>query len=249
MIFVDCFTKRVMTNLKLFLPQLNPRTLEMRILKEKVPNRVKLMMKLQKKKRAQKMIKSEQARKKVKDAQLGHYQIRIKELEAKLLEGGGLGATSTLKTPPVGPAQKPGVPLQRPGAPVQRPGVPAQKPGVPKPGVPAQKPGVPAPLVQTQTPVNKPQQPAAQNKVPNRPNLPTRGGGPGRVLGGRGGAPTNAATHQGTGGGVSIMGAAKRPREEGEGETQTIDNSLAKRLKPAEDKPSPPAGRRPAPKQ
>ena len=39
--------------------------------------------------------------------------------------------------------------------------------------------------------------------------------------------------------GVSIMGAAKRPREEGEVEVPPTGNSLAKRLKPAETKPVP----------
>lgn len=168
----------------------------------------------------------QQAKGRLKDAQLLRTQTKVKELEAKILELQGPGGASTSKTVSTTPAQKP-TPTQPPP---QKP-APAQTPG--------QKP-TPA--------VNKPQQTAAQNRVPNRPAPATRGGGPGRVLGGRGGAPTIAPTPQSTGGGVSIMGAAKRPRDDAEGETQTTDNSLAKRLKPAENKPNPPI-KRPPPKQ
>jgi nucleoprotein TPR len=85
---------------------------------------------------------------------------------------------------------------------------------------------------------------AAQPKPLGRGAAPaTRGRGAARTLGGRGGAPATpaapvVATAQPTGG-VSIMGAAKRPREEGESEPVPPDNSLAKRLKPAEAKPVP----------
>jgi len=174
----------------------------------------------------------QQTKGRLKDAQLMRTQAKVKELEAKVLELQGPGAASTSNATTVTPTQKP--------APTQ---VLAQKP------TPAQTHG------QRPTPaVNRPQQAAAQNKLPNRPTLPTRGGGPGRVLnaalGGRGGAPTTAApTPQNTGGGVSIMGAAKRPREDAEGETPTTDNSLAKRLKPAENKPNPPIKRPPPGKQ
>jgi nucleoprotein TPR len=154
----------------------------------------------------------QQTKGRLKDAQLMRTQAKVKELEAKVLELQGSGATSTSKITTPAPAQKP--------APTQPPG---QKP-------------VPA--------TNKPQPTATQNRLPNRPGVPPRGGGPGRILGGRGGAPTP----QSTSGGVSIMGAAKRPREDAEGETPTTDNSLAKRLKPAENKPTPPI-KRPPPKQ
>ena len=182
----------------------------------------------------------QQTKGRLKDAQLMRTQAKVKELEAKVLELQGSGAASTSSTTTVSTAQKP-TPTQ---APAQKPTptqTPAQRPA------PAQNPG------QKPPPANKPQQPAMQNKLPNRPALQTRGGGPGRVLnaalGGRGGAPTTAApTPQNTGGGVSIMGAAKRPREDVEGETPTTDNSLVKRLKPAENKPTPPI-KRPPPKQ
>ena len=173
----------------------------------------------------------QQTKGRLKDAQLMRTQAKVKELEAKVLELQGSGATSTSNTTTVAPTQK--------SAPTQ---TPAQRP------TPAQIPG------QKPTPAaNRPHQIAAQNKLPNRPAPPTRGGGPGRVLnaalGGRGGAPNMAVpTPQNTGSGVSIMGAAKRPREDAEGETPTTDNSLVKRLKPAENKPNPPI-KRPPPKQ
>jgi nucleoprotein TPR len=168
----------------------------------------------------------QQAKGRLKDAQLLRTQTKVKELEAKILELQGPGAASSSKSVATTPGQKP--------APTQPP---------PQKAAPTQIPG------QKPTPAaNKPQQTAVQNRLPNRPTPPTRGGGPGRVLGGRGGAPTTAPTPQSTGGGVSIMGAAKRPREDAEGETQTADNSLAKRLKPAENKPTPPI-KRPPPKQ
>jgi nucleoprotein TPR len=87
---------------------------------------------------------------------------------------------------------------------------------------------------------------AAQAKLPSRPagvGPATRGRGAARTLsaalGGRGGAPAPAAALAQPASGVSIMGAAKRPREEGEVEAPPPENSLAKRLKPAEAKPVP----------
>ena len=192
----------------------------------------------------------QQTKARLKDAQLMRTQARVKELEAKVLELQGSGAASTSNTTTAAPGPKP-VPTQPS---TQKP-TPAQ--------ILAQKPTPTQPLAQKPTPtqppgrgptpaVNKPQQIAAQNRVPNRPTPPTRGGGAGRVLnaalGGRGGAPTTAPAPQNTGGGVSIMGAAKRPREDVEGETPSSDNSLVKRLKPAENKPTPPI-KRPPPKQ
>jgi len=162
----------------------------------------------------------QQTKGRLKDAQLMRTQAKVKELEAKVLELQGSGAAST-SNPTTAPAPK-----SAPNKPAL-----AQTHG--------QKP-TPAP--------NRPQQTVAQSKLPNRPTPPTRGGGPGRVLGGRGGAPTMAASTSQNTGGVSIMGAAKRPREDVEGETSTTDNSLAKRLKPAENKPVPPI-KRPPPKQ
>ncbi|KAF9651639.1 hypothetical protein BDM02DRAFT_3184386 [Thelephora ganbajun] len=171
----------------------------------------------------------QQTKGRLKDAQLMRTQAKVKELEAKVLELQGSSAASTSNSTTTVPAQKPAPTLP-----------PTQKPA------PTQIPG------QKSTPaVNKPQQAAAQNRLPNRPTPPIRGGGPGRalnVLGGRGGGQTTAASTPQSTGGVSIMGAAKRPREDGEGETQTADNSLVKRLKPAESKPTPPI-KRPPPKQ
>ena len=181
----------------------------------------------------------QQTKGRLKDAQLTKTQAKVKELEAKIMELQGSSAASTSGTTTVAPAQKP-APTQTT---TQRP-APTQ---VPQKPAPTQPPG------QKPTPAaNKPQQTTGQNKLPNRPTPATRGGGPGRVLnaalGGRGGGPTTAPAPQNAGGGVSIMGAAKRPREDGEGETPATDNSLAKRLKPAESKPNPPI-KRPPPKQ
>lgn len=197
---------------------------------------------------------------KAKDAQFAKMRARVKELEAQLKELQNSGAPSTSRTITAAPARNPAPtqpPAQRP-APTQPP---AQKPALTQPS--AQKPVPTQPPAQKSAPaqnpgqkptlaVSRPQQTAAQNKLPNRPTPPTRGGGPGRALnaslGGRGGAPTTAPTPQGTSGGVSIMGAAKRPREDVEGDVPTTENSLAKRLKPAENKPTPPI-KRPPPKQ
>jgi nucleoprotein TPR len=174
----------------------------------------------------------QQTKGRLKDAQLMRTQAKVKELEAKVLELQGSGATPSSNTTTTAPVQKP-VPTQPPA---QKP-VPAQPPQRPTPG---QRP-IPA--------ANKPQQTAVQNKLPNRPALSTRGGGPGRaVMGGRGGAPVAVTPTPQSTGGVSIMGAAKRPREDVEGETLAADNSLVKRLKPAEIKPTPPI-KRPPPKQ
>lgn len=77
----------------------------------------------------------------------------------------------------------------------------------------------------------------ARARGASRGGLNIRGAAPGR------GAP--AATAAAASGGVSIIGAAsKRTREEGEG---TPDDSLAKRLKPAEGTSKPVAIRRPPP--
>jgi nucleoprotein TPR len=177
----------------------------------------------------------QQTKGRLKDAQFIRAQAKIKELEAKVLELQGSGAASTSNTVAATPSQKPAptqTPTQKP-TPAQNP---AQKP------TPAQNPGQKPTLA-----ASKPQQTGVQNRLPNRPTL-TRGGGPTRVLGGRGGAPTTAAPTPQNIGGVSIMGAAKRPREDAEGETPTADNSLVKRLKPTENKPTPPI-KRPPPKQ
>lgn len=101
-------------------------------------------------------------------------------------------------------------------------------------------------------PAAQPVAPAAQTKPPLRGGPATRGRGTTRTLtaalGGRGGAPAAAAAAATPpASGVSIMGAAKRPRDEGETpESPQAENSLAKRLKPAESKPVP--IRRPVPK-
>ena len=186
----------------------------------------------------------QQTKGRLKDAQLMRTQAKVKELEAKVLElqGSGAAPTTTIASPAQkpapthAPAQKP-VPAQTPAQKPTQAQNPTQKP------TPAQNPG------QKPTPAaSKPQQTAVQNRLPTRP-ISTRGGGPVRALGGRGGAPSTAApTPQSTTSGVSIMGAAKRPREDVEGETPATDNSLVKRLKPTENKPTPPI-KRPPPKQ
>lgn len=192
----------------------------------------------------------QQTKGRLKDAQLMRTQAKVKELEAKVLELQGSPVASTSNTTTTAPMQK-SAPTQPPAQKPTPAQILAQKPtpaqALAQKPAPSQTPG------QKPTPAaNKPQQTAAQNRIPNRPT-PTRGGGAGRalnaVLGGRGGAPTTAApAPQNTGGGVSIMGAAKRPREDVEGETPATDNSLVKRLKPTENKPTPPI-KRPPPKQ
>lgn len=193
----------------------------------------------------------QQTKGRLKDAQLMRTQAKVKELEAKVLELQGPGAASTSNTTTLAPPTQKPVPVQtlaQKPAPAQlaQKSAPAQTLAQrPTPGQTlGQKPPIPA--------ANRLQQTVAQNKLPNRPTPPTRGGGPGRVLnatlGGRGGAPTTAAPVPQNTGGVSIMGAAKRPREDAEGETPATDNSLVKRLKPAENRPTPPI-KRPPPKQ
>lgn len=96
------------------------------------------------------------------------------------------------------------------------------------------------PATSTSMTTNATQAPVAQAKPATRGGVAMRGRGAARglapVLGGRGGAPAAASIPAS---GVSIMGAAKRPREEGESEAPASENSLAKRLKPAEAKPLP----------
>lgn len=183
-----------------------------------------------------------QAKGRLKDAQLTRTQAKVKELEARLLELQGPGAASTTTTTTAVAASKPATTTAVAATKPATTQAPAQKP------TPAQTHGQKPTLA-----ASRPQQLVGQNRLPNRPTPVTRGGGPGRALnatlGGRGGAPTTTAPNpQGTGGGVSIMGAAKRPREDADGETPTTDNSLVKRLKPAENKPTPPI-KRPPPKQ
>ena len=176
----------------------------------------------------------------LKNAQLVKAQAKVKELEAKVLELQGPGTASTSNTTTAASTQKPA-----PTQPLSQKPTPAQILG--------QRPTPAQTLGQKPTPAgNKPQQTAMQNRAPNRPTPATRGGGAGRglhaVLGGRGGAPPTTTPAPQNTGGVSIMGAAKRPREDVEGETPATDNSLVKRLKPAESKPNPPI-QRPPPKQ
>ena len=190
------------------------------------------------------------AKGKLKDSQLVKAQKRVKELEASILEWQAQG----IKLPPITSTAAVTTSTATPVT------VPAPAPSA---AIPVQTAEKPAPLtgstsVGPSQPKPTPTAPAATNPgvLPRRPvaTPPTgpavglgrggavRGAGRGVPLGaGRGGAALRTAPVKSTApspttvaptGGVSIMGAAaKRPREEG---TVAEDQSLVKRIKPAE---------------
>ncbi|KAG9227404.1 Protein mlp1 [Pleurotus ostreatus] len=198
------------------------------------------------------------AKSKLKDAQLIKAQKRVKDLEAQILSWKQAGVLPD--APPTTPVAATGA-----AAPPPTPVATTQKPPAPGPAktVP---PASTAPVASTSTA-------PAQNALPRKPaaGATAPGAGRGRALQtavsavrGRGGAP---ARGRGAGNGparpppaaaataapakeqISIQGAGKRTREEGE---VSGDDSLAKRLKPADSTPSaratPPVQiRRPAP--
>ncbi|KAF9491788.1 hypothetical protein BDN71DRAFT_1281098 [Pleurotus eryngii] len=198
------------------------------------------------------------AKSKLKDAQLIKAQKRVKDLEAQILSWKQAGVLPD--APPTTPVATTGaaVPPLTSATTTQKPAVPGQA----KTAAPAS----------TATPVASTSAAPTQNALPRKPvagGAAAPGAGRGRALQtavsavrGRGGAP---ARGRGTGNGparpppaaataptkeqISIQGAGKRTREEGE---VSSDDSLAKRLKPADGTPSaratPPVQiRRPAP--
>ena len=180
------------------------------------------------------------AKAKLKDSQLVKAQKRVKDLEAQIHEWQAAGivlppapATST----PAGaaPAQAPASAKPAPSAQPQTPTAAAAGPSQPKPN-PA------ASAVAAASAANLPRRPPANTPGTQAATLqPGRGGairGVGRGgLPQRGGAPLRqppvrtAPTAPPATQGVSIIGAAKRPREES---PATTEDSLAKRLKPAQ---------------
>jgi len=203
----------------------------------------------------------EQAAKgKLKDSQLVKAQKRVKDLEAQIHEWQAAGIVlpppSTPAVTPAAPsattptAPKPSAVAAATSAPVV---APANSAGTsqPKPA-----PAVAANANANTNAANLPRRPPPGNAGP--PAGPARGGAA-RVLGrggvplgvARGGVPLRtapvrppqAAQAPPLSGGVSIMGAAKRPREDGS--VASDDSSLAKRLKPAEAPNRPPPVRPP----
>ncbi|KAJ7288014.1 hypothetical protein C8J57DRAFT_504704 [Mycena rebaudengoi] len=174
------------------------------------------------------------AKAKLKDAQLVRAQKKVKDLEAQILgwQKEGLVPTPSIPAPTASTSTLPASTTSTPTGPASTTTPDTTLPT--KPG--AARGGAPA-----------------RGGTPNAPrgNAAPRGGpvrGRGTALSIRGGAarvppvaPAPAATPAA---GVSIMGAAKRPREEG----TPPDDSLAKRLKPAEPGTKPPVTlRRPPP--
>ncbi|KAF8903177.1 hypothetical protein CPB84DRAFT_810991 [Gymnopilus junonius] len=192
------------------------------------------------------------AKGKLKDSQLVKAQKRVKELEAQIQEWKAAGivlpapSAPVASASPVAPAAGP--PTQTAVRPAPVTAQPHAGPSQPKP-IPATAAAAAAAAAANQN---------AGNNLPRKPSIAGHAG-PGSVARGgavrplgrggvplgaaRGGAPLRTAPVKPTqqtplSGGVSIMGAAsKRAREEG----SPSDDSLAKRLKPAEpaNRPAP----------
>ncbi|KAH9480632.1 Protein MLP1-like protein [Psilocybe cubensis] len=187
---------------------------------------------------------------KLKDSQLVRAQKRVKDLEAQIQEWQAAGivlpqiiATSPAAPPPAGAQATQTVPTA-PTASTSAATTTAPATQAP-PNAPQARP---TPVGPAATAPNPPANANAAN-LPRRPPNPAMSG----ALGGRGGpirgmgrggpplgagrgaplrtAPVKPQPSAPISGGVSIMGAAKRPREEPAAATE---DSLAKRLKPAE---------------
>jgi nucleoprotein TPR len=174
------------------------------------------------------------AKAKLKDSQLVRAQKKVKDLEAQIVEWRTAGLIPDL--PP--------------------PAVPAKPVAATSSSIAANPPAAPAtstathPTVNTALPrkpsMSTPTGPATVGAGAGRGGATTRGRAIQRAMGGATGLGRAAPTKPpaAPAGGMSIMGAAgKRPREE-----TTPDDSLAKRLKPADPAVKPPVTlRRPAP--
>lgn len=200
----------------------------------------------------------------LKDSQLQRMQNKVKQLEEQILEWRNQGlvpeeppkgtpaaaTTSTAATPATtttttAPATATTASTIAPASAAAAPPTQA-KPAptnVTKPAAVAS-----ASTTSTAGPSNLPRKPATAAAAPRGRGGAVRGGAVrGAARGtGRGGIsirgqaqPTDAPVGESPAGGMSIMGASKRVREEGE---TTAESSLAKRLKPAEGetRPSPP---------
>ncbi|KAF4577004.1 hypothetical protein EYR36_004990 [Pleurotus pulmonarius] len=202
------------------------------------------------------------AKSKLKDAQLIKAQKRVKDLEAQILSWKQAGVLPD--APPTTPVAATAAPPATPAATTQKPATSVQAKTAPPPST-----------TSTASPVASTSTAPAQNALPRKPvagGVAAPGAGRGRALQtavsavrGRGGAPARgrgagngparpppaaaAATAAAAKEQISIQGAGKRTREEGE---VSSDDSLAKRLKPADGTPparaTPPVQiRRPAP--
>lgn len=180
------------------------------------------------------------AKAKLKDSQLVKAQKRVKDLEAQIHEWQAAG----IVLPPTAAASTPAgaVPAQAPASAKPTPSAPqSQAPTAAAAGPSQPKPNPAASAVAATSASNLPRKPPANAPGTQTTLQPGRGGAIRGV--GRGGftqrggaalrqppvrtAPTAPPATQG----VSIIGAAKRPREES---PATTEDSLAKRLKPAQ---------------
>ncbi|KAJ7600871.1 hypothetical protein C8J56DRAFT_1019894 [Mycena floridula] len=139
-------------------------------------------------------------RMKLKDSQLVRSQLALKELEKKIQGWRDEGILPAEGDSP-GTAAKPAKTVTAPVASGSTASAPAPA-AAPKPSAPVRGRGA-------------------------APRAPPRGGAGGLAIRGRGGAPANNPPLSG---GVTIHGAAKRPREDGAG--PATEDTLAKRLKP-----------------
>jgi len=182
------------------------------------------------------------AKAKLKDSQLVKAQKRVKDLEAQIHEWQAAGIVLPLT--PAAPTPAGATPAQAPASAKPTPPAPqlqastaaaASGPSQPKPNPTAGS------AVAAASAANLPRRPPANTPGTQTTLQPARGGairGVGRGgLPPRGGAPLRqppvrtAPTAPPATQGVSIMGAAKRPREDN---PATTEDSLAKRLKPAQ---------------
>jgi nucleoprotein TPR len=180
----------------------------------------------------------EQAAKgKLKDSQLVKAQKKVKELEIQIMEwrkAGILPETSSAPPPATPVAAGALVTNASPTTPAAS--APHMNNGSTGTATLPQKPSLGPPTGPAESGRGRG---AGRGVRGQRGGLSIRGAAPGR-----GGAPANPPTVSASGSGVQIAGAAaKRSREEGE----AADDSLAKRLKPADGAGKPVALRRPPP--
>jgi len=185
----------------------------------------------------------EQAAKgKLKDSQLVKAQKKVKELEIQILEWrkAGILPEPLSAPPPATPvAAGPSTANPSPTTPTAPP--PSANNGSAGNTSLPRKPSLVPPTGPAEA-AGRTVRGAVRGVRGQRGGLSIRGAAPGR--GGAPAAPSTAPTVPNTSGGVQIVGAAaKRSREEGE----TPDDSLVKRLKPAEGGSKPVALRRPPP--
>ena len=178
------------------------------------------------------------AKSKLKDNQLAKTQKKVKELEAQVLKWKEAGYIPAEEQAPKIPAAPSPVPSATPAAASGSTLAPPQTSSSAPPTVPT----VPVrKLGQGTTVTGGVGRGAPTVRQQRGSSLPSRGGGTARPAGtlsiAGASSSTGATTTANQAGGLNIMGASKRPREEQSG---AGDDSLAKRIKPAEV-PSKPA--------